>query len=139
MNYEAPVTAPQSDEALQDSIPPAQDEENEVSHFSFHFFDDTLFYDSKSEEEMEPLDELGPLYLKDEDVEANLPLDEVIQTVESPTQEGLNKVSYFPFQNFNDSLSYDVESKEVSDFLTPSCFDKNEDFVDNIDEFIQVP
>jgi hypothetical protein len=47
-------------------------------------------------------------------------------------------VSYFPFQNFNDSLSYDVESKEVLDVLTPSCFDKNEDFVDNIDEFIHV-
>jgi hypothetical protein len=26
----------------------------------------------------------------------------------------------------------------VLDFLTPSCFDKNEDFVDNIDEFIHV-
>jgi hypothetical protein len=47
-------------------------------------------------------------------------------------------VNYFPFQNFNDSLSYDVESKEVSYFLTPSCFDKNEEFVDNIDEFINV-
>jgi hypothetical protein len=39
VNYEdeAPVTAPQSDEALQDPIPPAQDEENEVSHFPFSF------------------------------------------------------------------------------------------------------
>jgi hypothetical protein len=56
VNYEdeAPVTPPQSDEALQDPIPPAQDEENEVSHFPFQFFDDTLFYDSESEEEMEP-------------------------------------------------------------------------------------
>jgi hypothetical protein len=34
---------------------------------------------------MEPLDNLGPLYLKAEDVEANLPLDEVIHTLESPT------------------------------------------------------
>jgi hypothetical protein len=32
---EALVTAPQSDEALQDLISPAQDEENEVSHFPF--------------------------------------------------------------------------------------------------------
>jgi hypothetical protein len=48
VNYEdeAPVTPPQFDEALQDPIPPAQDEENEVSHFPFQFFDDTLFYDS---------------------------------------------------------------------------------------------
>jgi hypothetical protein len=37
MNYqdEAPVTAPQSDEALQDPVPPARDEENEVIHFPF--------------------------------------------------------------------------------------------------------
>jgi hypothetical protein len=47
-------------------------------------------------------------------------------------------VSYFPFQIFNDSLSYDVESKEVLDVLTPSCYDENEDLVDNIDEFIHV-
>jgi hypothetical protein len=31
-----------------------------------------------------------------------------------------------------------VESKEVLDVLTPSCYDENEDFVDNIDEFIHV-
>jgi hypothetical protein len=48
VNYEdeALVTAPSFDEALQDPISPAQDEENEVSHFPFHFFDDTLLYDS---------------------------------------------------------------------------------------------
>jgi hypothetical protein len=46
MNYEdeALVIALQSDEVLQDPVPPAQDEESEVSHF--HSFDDTLFYDS---------------------------------------------------------------------------------------------
>jgi hypothetical protein len=32
-----------------------------------------LFYDSESEEEMEPLAKLDPLYLKVEDVEADLP------------------------------------------------------------------
>jgi hypothetical protein len=47
-------------------------------------------------------------------------------------------VSYFPFQIFNDSLPYDVESKEMLDVLTPSCYDEDEDFVDNIDEFIHV-
>jgi hypothetical protein len=139
VNYEdeAPVTAPQSDEALQDPIPPAQDEGNEVSHFPFQFFDDTLFYDSESEEEMEPLDKLDPLYLKTEDVEANLPLDEVIQILEAPAQEGLSKVSYFPFQIFNDSLSYDAESREVLDVLNPPCYDTDTDIVD-IDEFIHV-
>jgi hypothetical protein len=112
VNYEdeAPVTTPQSDEALQGLVPPAQDEENEVSPFPFQFFDDTLFYDSESEKEMEPLDKLDPLCLKTEDVKADLPLDEVVRTLEAPAQEGLNKVSYF-----NDYLFYDVESKEVSD------------------------
>ena len=52
MNYEdeALVTAPPPDEALQDPFSPAQDEENEGSHFPFQFLDDTLFYDSEGEE-----------------------------------------------------------------------------------------
>jgi hypothetical protein len=57
---------------------------------------------------MELLDKLDSLYLKTEDVEADLPLDEVTQTLEAPTQEGLIKVIYFPFQICNDALSYDV-------------------------------
>jgi hypothetical protein len=47
-------------------------------------------------------------------------------------------VSYSPFQIFNDSLSYDVESEKVLVVLTPSCYDEDNDFVDNIDEFIHV-
>jgi hypothetical protein len=47
-------------------------------------------------------------------------------------------VNYFPFLIFYDFLSYDVESNEVLDVLTPSCCDENEAFVDNIDEFIHV-
>jgi hypothetical protein len=96
-----------------------------------------LFYDSESEEEMEPLDKLDPLYLKTEDVEANLPLDEVIQILESLAHEGLSKVSYFPFHIFNDSLSYDAKSREVLDVLNPPCYDTNTDIID-IDEFIHV-
>ena len=47
MNYEdeALVTAPLSDDAIQDPVSLAQDEENEVSHFPFQFFDENLFYD----------------------------------------------------------------------------------------------
>jgi hypothetical protein len=44
-----------SDEAIQDPIPLAQEEENEVSHFPFQ---DTLFYDSEGEEVRESLNEL---------------------------------------------------------------------------------
>jgi hypothetical protein len=80
VNYEdeALVISPSFDEALQDPISPAQDEENEVSHFPFQFFDDTLFYDSDNEEEMEPLDKI-------EDAEESLSFDEDIQILEAPT------------------------------------------------------
>jgi hypothetical protein len=51
-------------------------------------------------------------------------------------------VSYFPFQVFDDALFYDLEFEEVSkeplDLLSPSCYDKDDDFGDNIDEFIHV-
>jgi hypothetical protein len=46
--------APPSDEAIQEPIPPAQEEEDEVSHFPFQVFDDTLFYNSEREEERNP-------------------------------------------------------------------------------------
>jgi hypothetical protein len=51
VNYEdeALVTSPLSNDALQGPISLAQDEENEVSHFTFQIFDNTLFYDSESE------------------------------------------------------------------------------------------
>jgi hypothetical protein len=71
-----------------------------------------------------------------------LPSNEVIQIVESLAQEEVNTVSYFPFQEFDDALFYDLESEEVLeeplDVLSPSCYDKVDDYVDNIDEFIHV-
>jgi hypothetical protein len=131
------MCAPPFDEAIHEPIPPTQGEEDEVSHFSFQVFDNSLFYDSENEEEMEPLDKIEPMYYKVEDVEAFLPFDEVNQTLEAPTLKEVS-VSYFPFQIFNDSLSYDVENKEVLDVLTPSCYDEDDHCVDNIDEFIHV-
>jgi hypothetical protein len=51
-------------------------------------------------------------------------------------------VSYFPFQECDDALFYDLASEEVLEkplnVLNPSCYDKGDDFVDNIDEFIYV-
>jgi hypothetical protein len=87
---------------------------------------------------MESLGKVDPPCCTVEDVEASLPFDEVIQILEAPAQEEVNKVSCFPSQIFNDSLSYDEESEEVLDVLTPSCYDEDNDFVDNIDEFIHV-
>jgi hypothetical protein len=150
---EALVSAPPSDEALQDPISPAQDKENEVNHFPFPVFYDTLFYDSKGEEVKEPLEELGPSFSDErekmikemslgDDVLDALPFDEVIQAFDTPAQQEVNTVSYFPFQDFDDALFYDLESEEVLedplDALNPSCYDKYSDMVDNIDEFIHV-
>jgi hypothetical protein len=130
MNYEdeALVIAPQSDEALQDPVTPAQDEENEVSHFDS--FDDSLFYDSKNEEEVEPLDELDPLCLETKDVEVDLPPNDAIQILEALAQEGLSEVNCSPFHVFSDT-------GEVLDVLTPPCYDSDTDIAD-FDEFIHV-
>jgi hypothetical protein len=134
---EAPIITLQSDEVLQDPITPAQDEENEVSHFDS--FDDTLFYDSENEEgvEVEPLNEPGPLCLKTKYVEVDLPSDDAIQIIEALAQEGLSEVHCSPFQFFSGSLPYDTQSREVLDVLTPPCYDTDTDIAD-FDEFIHV-
>jgi hypothetical protein len=95
------------DEVVQDLFPPAQKEEDEVSHFPFQVFDDALFYDSKDEEERESLYELEDKAL----VIAPL-FDEVIQIFEAPAQEEVSTVSCFPFQDFDDALFYDSEAKK---------------------------
>jgi hypothetical protein len=123
-NDEVSICAPPSDEAIHEPIPPTQEEEYEVSHFPFQV--------------SEPLNKTEPPSYKVGDVEAILPFDEVIQILESPTQEEVIKVSCFPFQNFNDSLSYDVESEKVLDVFTPSRYNEDDDFVDNIEELIHV-
>jgi hypothetical protein len=114
------MCAPSSNEAIPNPFPPAQKEEDEVSHFPFQVFDDTLFYDSEGEEEREPLDELDPLYYEAQDVGAShedealmltLPFDEVIQAFDAPAREEVNTVSCFPFQDFDDDLFCDLESK----------------------------
>jgi hypothetical protein len=147
-NDEVLMCAPPFDEAIREPTPPVQEEEDEVSHFPFQVFDDTSFYNSEGEEEREPLDKIDPHYEveetshEDETMMHALPFDEVIRVLEAPAQEEVNTVSYFPFQEFDDALFYDLESEEVLDepldVLSPSCYDKDDDFVDNIDEFVHV-
>jgi hypothetical protein len=145
------MCAPPSDQAIPNPIFPTEEEEDEVSHFPFQDFGNTLFYDSESEGEMESWGKIDPPCCKVEDVEAShedkimmhaLPLDEVIQILEAPAQAELNMVSCFPFQDFDDALFYDLENEEVLeeplDVLSPSCYNKGNDFVNNIDEFIHV-
>jgi hypothetical protein len=68
--------------------------------------------------------------------------DEVIPTFVTPAQEEENMVSHFAFQGFVDALFYDLENEEVLedplDVLNPSCYDKDNDMVGNIDESIHV-
>jgi hypothetical protein len=132
---EVSTCAPLADEALQDPVTPAQDEENEVSYFDS--FDDALFYDSENEEGMEPLDEPDSLYLKTEDVEEDLSSDDDIQILEALAQEGLSEVHCSPFQVLDGSLPYDMQSEKVLDVLTPPCYDTDTDIAD-FDEFIHV-
>jgi hypothetical protein len=132
---EVSTCAPPADEALQDPVTPAQDEENEVSYFDS--FDDALCYDSEKEEGMEPLDEPDSLYLKTEDVEEDLPSDDDIQILEALAQEGLSEVHCSPFQVLDGYLPYDTKSEKVLDVLTPPCYDTDTDIAD-FDEFIHV-
>jgi hypothetical protein len=89
-----------------------------VSHFPFHFFDDTLFYDSKGEEVKDPLEDLAPSFFdEDEDMSLGddvlepLPFDEAILAIDAPSQQEVNTIIYFPFQDFDDALFYDLESE----------------------------
>jgi hypothetical protein len=96
VSYGDGVSAPLSDENIQDPISPAQDEENEVNHFPFQVFDDPFFYDSEGEEVKEPLEDLGPSFSDEgekiiketsirDDVLDSLPFDEVIQDFDVPS------------------------------------------------------
>jgi hypothetical protein len=100
---------------------------------------------------MESLRKIDPPCCEVEYVEArhedktmmpSLPFYEVIQILEGPAWEEVNTISYFPFQDFDDALFCDLESKEVLeeplDVLSPSCYNKGNDFVNNIYEFIHV-
>jgi hypothetical protein len=124
-----------------------------VNNFPFLVFYDTLFYDSEGEEVKEPLEELGPSFscedkkmIKEtslgDDILDSLPFDEVIQAFDAPVQQEVNMVIYLSFQGFDGALFYDLESEEVLedplDVLNPSCYDKDSDMVDNIDEFVHV-
>jgi hypothetical protein len=66
------------------------------------------------------LDKTDPPYYEVEDVETihedetmmhALPSNEVIQILKDPTQEEVNTISYFPFQESDDALFYDLESE----------------------------
>jgi hypothetical protein len=79
---------------------------------------------------------------EDELLMISLPFDKVIQAFNTLAQEKVYTISFFPFQDFDDALFYDLESKKVLedplDVLSLSCYDKGNYMVDNIDEFRHV-
>jgi len=70
------------------------------------------------------------------------PFDEFIQPSIPSAQEEHDVVSYFPFQVLDYALYHDSRNKEVLeeplDSLDPSCYNKCDDVIENIDEFIHV-
>jgi hypothetical protein len=78
--------------------------------------------------------------------EGVIPEDETVmhaentKVLEVPAQG--ETVSYPPPLVFDNALLYDEgneeEENEVSDVLIPSCYDEDNDFVDNFEEFIHV-
>jgi hypothetical protein len=136
---EVSACAPPADEALQDPVTPAEDEENEVS--CFDSFDDTLFYDSENEEGVEALDEVEVPCCAIEDKEAfhedeAMTHAENIELLEVPAQE--ETVSY-PLLVCDDALPCDEkeEEDEFSNLANPACYDTDTDIAD-FDEFIRV-
>jgi hypothetical protein len=144
---EVSTCPPLSDKAIHEPFPPAQKEENEVSHFPFQDLDNALFYDSEKEEEMESSNEvdLPCCTIKDEgethEDETMMHVEDT-QVLKAPAQEETNTVSYPPLQNFDDSLLYDLGNEEEIDeplnVSNPACYDTDSDMVNNIDEFIHV-
>jgi hypothetical protein len=115
---------------------------NKKTIFPFQDFDDTLFLDSKSEEEMESPNGVNILCCTLEDKGA-INEDETITHAENakilkaPAQEEI--VSYLPPQNFDNFMLYDLEEEidEHMSVLNLPCYDTDTDTY-NIDEFICV-
>jgi hypothetical protein len=140
---EVTTCAPPSDEAIQESVSPVQQSEDEVSYFPLQNSNDTVSFNSKDEEEMEASDEVEVPCCAFEDKTAvhedeEMTHAENIELLEVPAQE--ETVSYPPILNFDDALPCD-EKEEEDEFLSltkPACYDTDSDTVDNIDEFIHV-
>jgi hypothetical protein len=98
----------------------------EEEHFDeTHLVEDLIHEEAPHEDEASVL---APSF--DEAIQASIPL----------AHGKKNVVSYTHFQNFDDALFYDSKNEEVIeeplDALDPSCFNKGDDVIKNIDEFI---
>jgi hypothetical protein len=142
-NNEVSMSAPPTDEAIQEPFSPAQQKEDEVSCVPFQDANDTLFLDSENEGEKKALNEVdGPCCaIKDKEAvheDETMTHAENTEVLEVPAQQ--ETVSYPPLLVFDNVLPCDEEEEEdeFSNVSDPACYDTDSDTVDNIDEFIHV-
>jgi hypothetical protein len=117
-NNEVSMSAPPTDEGIQEPFSPAQQKEDEVSCFPFQDVNDTLFLDSENEGEKKVLSEDDGPCCAIEDKEA-VHEDETIthaentKVLEVPMQQ--ETISYPPLLVFDNALPCN-EKEEEDDF-----------------------
>jgi hypothetical protein len=140
-NDEVSTYAPPSDESIQEPVPPARQNDNEVSFFPFQDSNNTLFHDSGNEGEMEALYKMNIpcCIIKDKEAvheDKKITHAENAKVLEAPAQE--ETISFPPPLVCYDALLYDEGSEEkeneFSNVSNPACYDIDSDIVDNIDE-----
>jgi hypothetical protein len=137
---EVSTCAPPADKVIQEPVSLVQQSEDEVSCFPLQNSNNTVFFNSKDEEEMEASDEVEvPCCENEKAVHEDEETTHAgnIELLKVPAQD--ETVNYPPILNFDDILPCD--EKEEDEFLSltnPACYDTDSDTVDNIDEFIHV-
>jgi hypothetical protein len=135
---EVSTIAPPTEEVMQETVSPMQQNKDEVSSFPFQNSDDVVLLD---EEEMRVLDEVEVPCCTIKDKEAVHEDEEMthaknIELLEVPAQE--ETMSYPPILDFDDALPCDEEEgDEFSNLANPACYDTDTDIAD-FDEFIHV-
>jgi hypothetical protein len=121
---EVSTCAPPADEVIQEPVSPVQQSEDEVSCFPLQNSNDTVFFNSKDEEEMEASDEVEVPCCEIEDKEAVHEDEETthaenIELLKVPAQE--ETVSYPPLLVFDDALPCDEKRRRMNFESYKSC------------------
>jgi hypothetical protein len=128
---------------LEQDISQQEVEEGDIDEGYQYHGDEQEFTHASRKDNEDLVEETEPEDIKhDEVLTCAPPSDETIPNPIFLAHEEVNTVSYFPFQESDDALFYDLKSEEVLgeplDVLNTPCYDKFDDYVDNIDEFIHV-
>jgi hypothetical protein len=128
---EVSTCAPPADEVIQEPVSPVQQSEDEVSCFPFQNSNDTVFFNSKDEEEMEASDEVEVPCCENEKAvheDEETTHAENIELLKVPAQD--ETVSYPPILNFDDILPCDEKEEDKFSSLTnPACYDTDSDML----------